>query len=107
MLAAAVAMILLGNGAFTCFLGDQITEAMRSVSANLDSGNTNIIYELPAMTENYRTSTGSRTIQIQVGLDVRKHQQRETMDVKLSDIATKVASRIQAKDGSVHLDTRR
>jgi flagellar basal body-associated protein FliL len=63
---------------------------MSSVSANLDSGNTNIIYELPAVTENYRTSIGSRKIQIRVGLEVRKHQQRETMDVKLSDIASQL-----------------
>jgi flagellar basal body-associated protein FliL len=72
------------------FFDDQITEAMSSVSANLDSENTNIIYELPAVSANYRTSTGSRTIQIRVGLEVRKHQQRETMDVKLSDIASQL-----------------
>lgn len=90
MLASAVAMILAGNGALAYFFDDQITVAMSSVSANLDSGNANIIYELPRVQENYRTSTGSRTIQIRVGLEVRKHQQREMMDVKLSDIASQL-----------------
>ena len=108
MLAAAVAVILAGNGALAYFFGDQITEAMSTVSAKLDSGNTNTIYELPAVTANYRTSTGTRTIQIRVGLEVQNSQQSETMDERLSEIVTKVAahlSRMQTKDGSMHLDT--
>ena len=108
MLVAAVAIILAGNGALAYFFGDQITAAMGTVSAKLDTGSTSIIYELPAVTTNYRTSTGSRTIQIRVGLEVHNSQQSEMMDKRLSDIVTKVAadlSRMEAKNGSVHLDT--
>jgi len=81
---------------------------MSTVTAKLDSRDTNIIYELPAVTANYRTSTGSRTIQIRVGLEVKNNRQSEAMDKRLSDIVTKVAadlSRMQAKDGSMHLET--
>jgi flagellar basal body-associated protein FliL len=108
MLVAAVIVVLAGNGALAYFFSDQITEAMSTVSAKLDSGSTNIIYELPAVTTNYRTSAGNRTIQIRVGLEVQNSRQSEMMDEKLSDIVTKVAadlSRMRAKDGSMHLDT--
>ncbi len=108
MLAATVAIILAGNAALAYFFGDQITGALSSVSAKIDSHNSGIIYELPAVTTSYRTSTGNRTIQIRVGLEVQNSQQTEMMDKKLSDIVTKVAadlSRMQARDGSAHLDT--
>ena len=108
ILAIAVAVILTGNAALAYFFGDQISDAMNTVSAKLDNRNTNIIYELPAVTTNYRTSAGNRTIQIRVGLEVKSSQQSEMMDEKLSDIVTRVAadlSRMQTKDGSMHLDT--
>lgn len=64
--------------------------------------------ESAMVTTSYRTSTGNRTIQIRVGLEVQNSQQTETMDKKLSDIVTRVAadlSRMQARDGSAHIDS--
>jgi flagellar basal body-associated protein FliL len=108
VLAGVVALILAGNATLAYFFEEQLTSAMSGMSAKLDKKSTNLIYELPAVTTNYRTSAGNRTIQIRVGLEVQNSRQSEIMDEKLSDIVTQVAadlSRMQAKDGGTHLDT--
>tara|TARA_Y100001936_G_scaffold239377_1_gene272382 strand:- start:33066 stop:33824 length:759 start_codon:yes stop_codon:yes gene_type:complete len=108
ILATAVAAILAGNAIIAFLFGDQITGAMSSMNAKLDSKNLGVIYELPAVTTNYRTSSGDRTIQIRVGLEVQNNEQTQLMDEKLSDIVTKVTadlSRMHAEGNSTHLDT--